>query len=155
MEFIHQAPFAEVQILEEAKSCGKFLYEVKVDQWRNKFVNHGKELYKVLPGDILVISDSIPATSSDLQRMNWSWTLASVTDIKGEGIDESTSSTKFKVKTAEDMPFKGEKQDWLYVVYLTNTMTNKRIWKALHWFKNLTLIEKVLFSNAMVSMRLN
>ncbi|XP_071939078.1 uncharacterized protein [Coffea arabica] len=150
MESIHQAPFAEVQILEEAKSCGNFLYEVKVDQWRNKFVNHGKELYKVLPGDILVISDSKPETRSDLQRMHWSWTLASVTDIKGEGIDGSTSSTKFKVKTPEDMPFKGEKQDWLYVVYLTNTMTNKRIWKALHWFKNLTLIEKVLCSNAMV-----
>nr|XP_027119396.1 uncharacterized protein LOC113736561 isoform X2 [Coffea arabica] len=150
MEFIHQAPFAEVQILEEAKSCGKFLYDVKVDQWKNKFVDHGKELYKVLPGDILVISDSKPETSSDLQRLHWSWTLASVTDIKGEGIDESTSSTKFKVKTPEDMPFKGGKQDWLYVVYLTNTMTNKRIWKALHWFKNLTLIEKVLCSNAMV-----
>ena len=42
--------------------------------------------------------------------------------LKGEGIDESTPSTKFKVKIPEDMPFKGEKQDWLYMIYLTNIM---------------------------------
>ena len=67
MDVIHGAPFAEVISLNESKPHGASLYDVKVDYWKNKFSDRGKEPYKTLPGDIFIISDAKPETVSDLQ----------------------------------------------------------------------------------------
>lgn len=151
MEIIHRAPFAEVVTIDEGKPYGSLLFDVKVDCWRNRLIERGRELYKTLPGDILVISNSKPETTSDLQRMKWSWTFASVTGIEGDEIDDDRSSTKFKVKASKDIEINSGEQNSLYVVFLINITTNKRIWNALHMLKNRNFIEKVLSISARVS----
>ncbi|KAL3506739.1 hypothetical protein ACH5RR_032121 [Cinchona calisaya] len=150
MEIIQRAPFAEVVTIDEVKPHGSLSYDVKVDCWRNRLIERGRELYKTLPGDILVMSDSKPETTSDLRRMKWSWTFASVIGIEGDEIDDARTSTKFKVRTSKEIDVKGGDQKSLNVVFLINITTNKRIWNALHMLKNLTLIEKVLSTSAMV-----
>ncbi|XP_027077644.2 uncharacterized protein [Coffea arabica] len=150
MEIIHRAPFAEVVTIDEGKPYGSLLFDVEVDCWRNRLIERGRKLYKTLPGDILVISNSKPETTSDLQRMKWSWTFASVTGIEGDEIDDDRSSTKFKVKASKDIEINSGEQKSLYVVSLINIATNKRIWNALHMLKNRNFIEKVLSISAMV-----
>jgi hypothetical protein len=77
MEIISNAPFAEVIAFDESKSYGKNLYDVKVDSWRNRFSVLGKEPYKTLPGDILVLANAKPEDVSDLQRTECQWALQS------------------------------------------------------------------------------
>ncbi|KAF6168432.1 hypothetical protein GIB67_004984 [Kingdonia uniflora] len=67
MELISNAPFAEVTSLKDSKPYGSCLYDLNIDSWRNISPPGVKEPYKAKPGDILIISDSIPEIASDLQ----------------------------------------------------------------------------------------
>ncbi|KAM1431247.1 hypothetical protein ACFX2I_047220 [Malus domestica] len=97
METIDRAPFAEVVAFNESKS--KFdetwIYNIKVDEWRNRFSERGKEPYKTLPGDLFVLADAKPETVSDLQRVGRSWTFVSVTNITENKISENKREDEF------------------------------------------------------------
>ncbi|KAF6140984.1 hypothetical protein GIB67_006613 [Kingdonia uniflora] len=95
MELISNAPFPEVITLKDSKPYGSCLYDLNVDSWRNISRRSGKEPYKAKPGDILIISDSIPKIVSNLQRFSRTWTFASVTKV-GED-EDSDISTYLKV----------------------------------------------------------
>ncbi|XVF85502.1 hypothetical protein PTKIN_Ptkin17bG0122800 [Pterospermum kingtungense] len=156
MKLIDRAPYAQVTYLNESKSHGELLFDVNVDFWRNRFSDRGKEAYKTLPGDIFVIADAKPETASDLQRVGRTWTFALVTNIKnGEDDDEdgsgdNSSSTSFKVKALEDLASEDEMQKSLFVFYLMNINTNRRIWNALHRQGNLKIIKEVLHTGSTV-----
>ncbi|XP_022776511.1 uncharacterized protein LOC111318116 isoform X2 [Durio zibethinus] len=156
MEVIARAPYAEVTHLQEAKPHGKLLFNVNVDYWRNRFNDREKEPYKTLPGDVFVIADVKPETASDLQRVGRSWTFALVTKISGVSEDpedddvDNSSSTIFKVKALEDLASKDDMQRSLFVVFLMNITTNKRIWNALHKRGNLKIIKQLLRAGSMV-----
>ncbi|XVF02939.1 hypothetical protein REPUB_Repub04eG0217800 [Reevesia pubescens] len=156
MEIIARAPYAEVTYLDEAKPHGKLLFDVNVDYWRNRFSDRAKEPYKTLPGDIFVVADAKPETASDLQRGGRTWTFALVTSISGFSEDsedddeDNSSSTSFKVKALEDLVPKDEMQKSLFVVFLRNVTTNRRIWNALHMMRNLKIIKEVLHAGPMV-----
>lgn len=152
MEVINKAPFAEVVNIYEEKPLGGLSYNVQVDSWRNRLIDRGRELYRILPGDILIVSDSKPETVTDLQRTKWTWNFASVIGIVEDELqDSSCSSTKFSIKSAEEIDVHAGKQKPFFVVFLTNITTDKRIWSALHMFKNLSIIKNLLCTNASVS----
>ncbi|XP_059277842.1 uncharacterized protein LOC132032038 [Lycium ferocissimum] len=67
LEVIDKAPFGELISFYEVKPYGSLFFDVKVDYWRN-VCGDGREPYRTLPGDIVVISDAKPETASDLQR---------------------------------------------------------------------------------------
>ncbi|KAK1380712.1 UvrD-like helicase ATP-binding domain-containing protein [Heracleum sosnowskyi] len=146
MEIMHSAPYAEVTYLDECKPYGTLIYNVKVDAWKNKFSDRGKDPYRTLPGDILVLSDAKPESFSDLQQLGTMWAFGSVINITDEENEDISTSTHFKIKVSKDIEFKDGGES-LFVVFLTNITTNKRIWKALHMLRNLNIINKVLCIN--------
>ncbi|KAK6252192.1 hypothetical protein QUC31_013912 [Theobroma cacao] len=150
MDIIAGAPYAEVRYLNEAEPHGTLSFDVNVDYWRNRFSDPVKEPYKTFPGDILVIADAKPETASDLQRVGRTWTFALVTNIPEDDYEDNSSSTSFKVKAVEDIASKGEMQNSLFVVFLRNVTTNRRIWNALYTKGNLKIIKEVLHTDSMV-----
>ncbi|KAA8532334.1 hypothetical protein F0562_032411 [Nyssa sinensis] len=106
------------------------------------------ESYKALPGDFFVFTEAKPETVSDLQRVGRTWTFGSITKIAGD--DNNSMGTNFKVKVSNDLEVEDGKQKFLYMVFLMNITTNKRIWNALHRFGNLEVIKKVLCIDTLV-----
>lgn len=151
MDVMDKAPFAEVIALDNGvKKQGELVFSVKVDVWKNR-VRDGREPYRTLPGDIIVISDNRPVTASDLNRAGWNWTLASVVNISDDEDDDANISTNFKVKMHTDLLYKTEKYEGFHVVFLENITTQKRIWNALGMKKNMKIIDTVLYTSADVS----
>ncbi|OMO72637.1 hypothetical protein COLO4_27520 [Corchorus olitorius] len=147
---VARAPYAEVTKLSEAKPHGGLLFDVNVDYWRNRFSDRVKEPYKTLPGDIFIIADAKPESASDLQRIGRTWTFALVTRISEDDDEDNSSCTSFKVEAPEDIASKYEIQNSLYVVFLRNVTTNRRIWNALHMKRNLRVIKEVLHGGTAV-----
>lgn len=133
----------------ESKPHGTLLYDVKVDYWRNRCGGRGKEPYKTLPGDLVVLTGAKPETVPDLQRVGTSWTFAMVTKITEDEEDTTTSSLYFKVKASKDIEI-GDGHKSLFVVTLTNITTNKRIWNALHMCRSLNIIKEILCADSLV-----
>ncbi|KAF6160731.1 hypothetical protein GIB67_035932 [Kingdonia uniflora] len=148
MELISNAPFAEVTSLKDSKPYGSCLYDLNIDSWRNISRPGGKEPYKAKPGDILIISDSIPEIVSDLQRFNRTWTFASVTKV-GED-EDSDISTYLKVRTLKAIEVKEGMRESLFAIFLMNITTNNRIWSALHMVGNLDVVKEVLSTESLV-----
>ncbi|KAE8038056.1 hypothetical protein FH972_010602 [Carpinus fangiana] len=162
MEIISNAPFAEVIAFDESKSYGTMSYDVEVDSWINRLGVPGKEPYKTLPGDILVVADAVPEDISDLKRTGRQWAFVTVTKIPEEEDDEeneedveedednknnNSSSTSFKVKVSKHIAI-GQRP--FFLIFLINTTTNKRIWNALHMSGNLEIIKNVLSTKSLI-----
>ncbi|KAM4119943.1 hypothetical protein ACJW30_03G097500 [Castanea mollissima] len=166
MENISTAPFTEVNASYESEPNGENLYDVQVDSWSNRCSDWSKEPYKTLPGDILILADAKPEHISDLQRIGRSWAFVMVTKIREDDIDDNDdireddiddnddiredndTSTSFKVKALKDIDVDVGKKS-LFVVFLTNTTPNKRMWNALHMHGNLNIIRKVLCTSSL------
>ncbi|XP_042981757.1 uncharacterized protein LOC122311308 isoform X4 [Carya illinoinensis] len=151
MEIISRAPFAEVIVFHESKAYGGTkVYDVEVDQWRNRFTVRGEEPYKTLPGDVFVLADAKPEDVSDLQRIGRQWAFVAVTKIPEDVNEDDSTSTRFKVKALKDIELDPGNHKSLFVIFLTNTTPNKRIWNALHMRGNLQIIKKVLCTNSLI-----
>ncbi|KAL8218515.1 hypothetical protein R6Q57_021888 [Mikania cordata] len=148
MEIMYRAPNAEIFSINEAKGREKMLYDITVSNWRNIFSERGKEPYKTLPGDLLILADGKPESVSDLQRMGRFLAFLLVRSITEdeEEYDMDSTSSSFKVKASQEIEF----QDGMFVVFLTNITTNKRIWNSLHMHKNMSIIKDVLYTDSMV-----
>ncbi|KAK7399848.1 hypothetical protein VNO78_11042 [Psophocarpus tetragonolobus] len=152
MEILSSAPYAEVISLEEAYSRGNTLYNVKTDNWKNRFSGHGKELYKTLVGDLFILADFKPETVEELQGDGRTWTLVlsdGVTEEETEHDAPDMMST-FKVAASKDIDVDKEGQKSLFMVFLTNIIPNRRVWRALHMPGNSMLIKKILCSGGVV-----
>lgn len=105
METVYEAPFAEVTYFEEGNDF--FLYDVKVEHGRNGVSNHGREPYRALPGDIVLISDLKPEKENVFgpPRAGCTFILGSVRDMKGDESDDDFTSSSFKLKTGEHVMF--------------------------------------------------
>ncbi|KAI4357248.1 hypothetical protein L6164_001209 [Bauhinia variegata] len=150
MEILSSAPFAEVTALADAKPYRAGFYDVKVESWRNRFTDRGKEPYKTLPGDVLVLADGKPETVDDLQRVGRFWTFVSVYNITEDENEDDSTSVYFKIKAPKDIDLDEVSQKSLYVVFLTNVTTSRRIWNSLHMSGNLKLIRKILCTDGVV-----
>ncbi|CAM8959009.1 unnamed protein product [Rhodiola kirilowii] len=145
------APYAHVTDFNESKQThGTFHYDITVDYWRNRF-GHGKDPYKILPGDVLILANTKP---SDFRLLEKSWAYALVVNIKNDEDDEEDDSisTYFKVKASNDMESHGDTWKPMFVVFLMNITTQKRIWNTLHMFRNLQVINSVLSTETMVTL---
>ncbi|KAG2708641.1 hypothetical protein I3760_05G201900 [Carya illinoinensis] len=173
MDIISSAPFAKVSTFNESEAYGEKSYDVEVDQWRNRVYDvevdqwrnrdtvRGEEPYKTLPGDVFVLADTKPEDVSDLQRIGRQWALVAVTKIledddvneddEDDDVNEDDStSTRFEVKALQDIEVDvGNHKSW-FVIFLINTIPNKRIWNALHKRRNLHIIKKVLCTNSLI-----
>ncbi|GKA24657.1 UvrD-like helicase, ATP-binding domain, P-loop containing nucleoside triphosphate hydrolase [Tanacetum coccineum] len=157
MEVIDRAPFAEVAGFRE----GKRVYDVTVNTWRNRFSERGKEPYLTLPGDLLILVDGKPESVSDLQHMGRTWNLLlvkSVVDdekdhIEDDNVDDTkdhieddSTSRHFKVMAPRRIEF----QDGMFVIFLMNITTEKRIWDSLHIHRDLKIVKEIICSDSMV-----
>ncbi|CAI9770914.1 unnamed protein product [Fraxinus pennsylvanica] len=147
MDGVYNAPFAEVIALDAAipHDTHTLLYNVKVDRWENRLGHGDREPYRTLPGDVVLLLNRKPESVADLQQVGWTWTFASVTNIAEVETDDNSTSTDFKVKAEHGIEV--EDGQSLYVVFLANITTNRRIWNALCMRKNLDIIETVLSKN--------
>ncbi|KAK9063834.1 hypothetical protein SSX86_017706 [Deinandra increscens subsp. villosa] len=143
MKIMYRAPYAEIFSLNKAKGDGEMLYDVTVGNWRNKTSEHGKDPYRTLPGDLLILADGIPKSVSGLQRVGRIWAFSLVNKISD---DNGGMSTGFKVKASQQIEF----QEGMFVVFLMNITTNKRIWRSLHMQGNMNIIKEILYTDSMV-----
>ena len=157
METIDRAPSAEVVGCEECNPYGPYgenVYDIRVDCWRNRFSDRGKEPYKTLPGDLFVLADAKPETFSDLQRVGTgrsSWAFVSVTNVpENEDEDDIDSTLYFRVKASKEFEVNDSTHTSLFLVFLVNLIPNSRIWKALHMSGNLKIIKEVLCTDSVV-----
>ncbi|XP_008222326.1 PREDICTED: uncharacterized protein LOC103322211 [Prunus mume] len=155
METVDRSPFAEVVAFEKCNPYGPYgenVYHIKVDCWRNRFNDRGKEPYKTLPGDLLIVlADAKPETVSDLQRVGRSfWAFVSVTYVPENEDEDDIDSTSlyFRVKASKDFEVNDSTHTSLFLVFLVNLIPNSRIWKALHMFGNLKIIKEVLCTDS-------
>ncbi|GFP95816.1 tpr and ankyrin repeat-containing protein 1, partial [Phtheirospermum japonicum] len=144
METVYKAPFAEITSFTSFKGQTLF-YDVKVDHWRNRQSDRGSDAYRTLPGDIVLVSNMKPETASDLERAGWAFTFACVRKIsEDEHGDDGCTPCNFRVRTAALIEAGDRQSETLYVVFLMNVTTQKRIWDALGMRENLRIIEKVI-----------
>ncbi|PQQ00210.1 hypothetical protein Pyn_26554 [Prunus yedoensis var. nudiflora] len=153
METIDRAPFAEVVGFEECNphgvgAYGKNVYDIKVDCWRNRFSNRGKEPYKTLPGDLFVLANAKPETVSDLQRVGRSWAFVSVTNVSENENEDDTTSLILKSRHPKSLKSTIAPIHHYFWVFLVNLIPNGRIWKALHMSGNQTIIKEVLCTDS-------
>ncbi|KAK1416344.1 hypothetical protein QVD17_32134 [Tagetes erecta] len=152
MEIMYRAPHAQIYSLNKVKGGEKLMYVATVGNWRNKSSERGKEPYRMLPGDLLILADGKPECVSDLQRAKRLWSFLLVNNINdndddgdGEGVIDSTSM-RFKVRASQHIDF----QEGMFVVFLTNITTNKRIWNSLHMNGNMNIVKEVLYADSVV-----
>ena len=144
MEIIHKSPFAEISSFRKNKGNKEILYDVTVDSWKNRCSERGKEPYRTLPGDLILLANGRPESIFDLQRRTWVFAL--VSKIPDKDIEDDSTSKYFEVKASQDIEF----QDGMFVVFLMNITTHKRIWNSLHMNGNSSIIKEVLNSDSMV-----
>ncbi|XP_077235510.1 uncharacterized protein LOC143877385 isoform X2 [Tasmannia lanceolata] len=136
MDDISEAPHSEIISLEETKPYGNLLYKIKIDSWNNGSAPGGKESYKPKGGDMFVLSDIKPESVADLSRFGRTFVFASVTKVDEDG--------DFIVRVSKDIEVNVGMSNSLFAVFLVNTVTNNRIWMALHTVGNLNIIKEVL-----------
>ncbi|KAL4575585.1 hypothetical protein LXL04_022433 [Taraxacum kok-saghyz] len=133
MKMMYRAPFAEISSLRKAKGKEKKMYDVTVGDWRNS--ERRKEPYRTLPGDLLILANGEPGSVSDLQSNKWAFLL-----------DDDGTPVQFKVTASQEI----EIHDGMFVVFLMNITTQKRIWNSLHKHANLDIIKEILYPDSMV-----
>ncbi|KAL5760635.1 hypothetical protein ACOSP7_019149 [Xanthoceras sorbifolium] len=143
MDTISRAPFAQIVDFEKCR-LGPNLYNVTVDEWRNIVSNRGKEPYKTMPGDVLILADAKPESASDLQRVGRMWTFLSVKNIPDAEDEIDSKPTYFKVQSAKDIQLDDERRKSMFVIFLTNLIPNRNIWNSLDMSGNLMIIKEVL-----------
>ncbi|RAL48322.1 hypothetical protein DM860_005746 [Cuscuta australis] len=150
MEAMDKAPFAEVTSFEKTKGHEDGVhYNVKVDFWKRRVSDDG-EHYRTLPGDLLVVSDNKPETVSDLNRAGWNWSFALVVNVTDDENTDGSSSTNFRLKMPIDFGAKIGSHATIYIVFLENLTTSKRIGSALGMARNLDIIDSVLYTSGEV-----
>ncbi|PWA56308.1 DNA helicase, UvrD-like, C-terminal [Artemisia annua] len=139
MEIVHRAPYADMLSCNESKSGQNRVYDVTVGPWKNQNSGRGRNDYDPLPGDLLLLVDGKLESVSDLKCEGRTWALSMVKSKE----DDNTS---LRVKTAQPIEF----QDGMFVVFLMNVTSQRRIWNSLHVHRNLDIIREVLYSNSKV-----
>lgn len=137
MEMIHQAPYAEVIGIKEAKSAENNFYKLRINCWKNRFTG---EPYKTLPGDVLILSDYRPEAIRDLQRIGRMWSFVSVRTTQ----DGDDGDFMLKVEASKEFDPTNWRNIPLFLIFLTNIMPNKRIWAALHMPGNSKILKQIL-----------
>ncbi|KAG5598977.1 hypothetical protein H5410_030347 [Solanum commersonii] len=87
--------------------------------------------YEPEVGDLIALSDVRPKTTADFNRPKRSFLIAFV-QSKDEGLNRITILSSKPIPFTKPDREKHEQGDSLFIVYLSNLMTNIRIWNALN-----------------------
>ncbi|XP_016185296.1 uncharacterized protein LOC107626920 [Arachis ipaensis] len=140
MEVLQNAPFAKVNSIDNDKKFGRKFYNLNIGEWKNRFTLRTNEPYRILPGDVLILTDYKPETVNGLQRFARMWTFVSVVKTS----EDEDLNLKVKVKASSDIDPELKYNKSLFLVFLTNISSNRRIWNALHMDGNLNIVNQVL-----------
>ncbi|PWA96126.1 uvrD-like Helicase, ATP-binding domain, P-loop containing nucleoside triphosphate hydrolase [Artemisia annua] len=133
------APFAHILSFDECTSGENMLYDVTVGHWENQYDERGKDAYHTVPGDLLILADGKPESISDLQCLGKTWAFSLVRHH-----EDDSESIKFRIKTSKPMEF----QNGMFIVFVMNLATQRKIWNSLHIRRNLSIIKEILYSDS-------
>ncbi|KAF0892282.1 hypothetical protein E2562_014852 [Oryza meyeriana var. granulata] len=124
LELISKAPTSKILSMEAAGKSGSYFMDV--DFWDNG-AGFSSEAYTARNGDIFVLSSMKPEAAGDLNRYGVTYFLAMVTEVSMD--DEYQKG--FRVKVAKDIALEQGIEKLRHAIFLSNIMTNLRIWKAI------------------------
>lgn len=123
---LRSAPSCEilkVQPIKRSKPCTDLLHLL---QLRRSDQKKRSNVYEPEFGDLIALTEVIPRCIDDLTGRKWPYRVALVQRIDGQKIVILSSSEIIFEKNDSEV------DGTLFAVYLTNLITNMRIWKALH-----------------------
>ncbi|WOL05362.1 hypothetical protein Cni_G14090 [Canna indica] len=127
-------------------------YYVDVE-FLNYHADGGNKNYKARNGDIFILSSNELQAIEDLHRYNVTYCLALVIEVAMDGDTEKG----FTVKISKNFNVKEEIDSYKYGFFLTNLLTNIRIWKAICFTptmkSNFRIIKEVLSPRPMTITR--
>jgi senataxin len=106
-------------------------------------------------GDIFILADFKPKNVNRLTRSGnmWSFLLSARIpneEIKEDDHDDTKIMSTFKVIASKDIDIDEMGQKSLFMIFLMNITSSRRIWNALHMDKHSNLIEKISLAFNMV-----
>ncbi|KAF8407481.1 hypothetical protein HHK36_006615 [Tetracentron sinense] len=147
MKLLYKAPTCEIASVELSKD-----YKPPKDLYYNIVIKtQGSSTYEPQSGDLIALSDVKPVRAYDINRPRHSYLLCLVV-----GRGENDSSDMVVVLSSKPITMErglNKKREPLFAVYLINTKTNNRIWKALNpdiLGGNMNVIKEVLHTDSSV-----
>ncbi|XP_078174345.1 uncharacterized protein LOC144568004 isoform X2 [Carex rostrata] len=153
LETISEVPCAKIHdiALHNTKLGLGFNMDILADGFAGETGSTDK--YEPKNGDVFILSSLKPESIDDLFRYGVSYCLAIVKKVVEVELDKDKVKVKrFTMNVSPTMTSDDEIERCTFALYLTSTITNSRIWKALHSDgvdPNFTLLKKVLSRNQM------
>ncbi|KAK8951177.1 hypothetical protein KSP39_PZI004917 [Platanthera zijinensis] len=140
-ESISEAPSYKIQCIEAAKSSE--IYYVDVDCSSNESSGTNSD-YKPRNGDIYILSSIKPEAVDDFRRYGVNFCMVLVSEVT---VDDAFLRG-FRVKASKHIDKEEDLTGYHNAIFLTNIITNTRIWRSLHFNtemnSNFSVIESVL-----------
>ncbi|KAK8966447.1 hypothetical protein KSP40_PGU015124 [Platanthera guangdongensis] len=140
-ELISDAPSYKIQRI--AAAGGSELYYVDVDCSSNESSGTNND-YKPRNGDIYVLSNIKPEAVEDFRRYGVDFCMVLVSEVTVDDV----FLRGFKVKASKHISKEKDFTGYRNAIFVTNIMTNMRIWRSLHFNtginSNFSVIESLL-----------
>ncbi|CAL5371478.1 unnamed protein product [Camellia sinensis] len=165
IEMVARAPTREILTVETTKGFPKMLrYNIILERMENT-ANNYEGMYEPAVGDLIALTELRPKCIDDLHRPNSSYLVALVTKtnddsdcfwIQQEENKDDSDELEIKVLSSNLIMFAADeledqnKKRKLFAVYLTNMITNIRIWTALNSEGNVNIIKRVLQTDSTI-----
>ncbi|WOL05870.1 hypothetical protein Cni_G14601 [Canna indica] len=151
---ISKSPSARIVSMEDGPRESQTTFQYYIDvEFPNYHADCGKKNYKARNGDIFILSSNELQAIEDLHRYNVTYCLALVIEVAMDGETEKG----FTVKISKNFNVKEEIDSYKYGFFLTNLLTNIRIWKAICFTptmkNNFRIIKEVLSPRPMTILR--
>ncbi|XP_065006947.1 uncharacterized protein LOC135637969 [Musa acuminata AAA Group] len=153
---ISKAPRAKILAIENGQRKSKTTQEYYIDvEFLNNHIDCGSQNYKARNGDLFILSSMKPEDVRDFNRYNVACCLALVTEVS---MDDDVQKG-FVVKLYKFTDVEYDMGNFKFALFLTNLLTNIRIWKALCFTSgmnnNIRIINEVLSPRPMVTATCN
>ncbi|KAG5534408.1 hypothetical protein RHGRI_022508 [Rhododendron griersonianum] len=147
METVARAPSCETLIVTMSRNFEPpkdLYYDILLK--RNRDTANG-EMYEPEFGDLIALTEVRPKRVDDLDRPKSPYLIALVKWVDKDNLDHIAIRASKPIVLGEDEDEDGQgnkRKPSLFVVYLTNMITNQRIWTALKSQLNTNIIRRVL-----------
>ncbi|KAH7852774.1 hypothetical protein Vadar_029088 [Vaccinium darrowii] len=142
METVDCAPAREIWTIETSKAFKPpkgLYYDILLNE------ENDEGMYEPEFGDLIALTEVRPKQIDDLDRPKSPYRIALVEVVDEDYPDNITIRASKPIMFGEDGDGRGDKKKpSLFVVYLTNMITNRRIWTALKSRLNVNIIKRVL-----------
>ncbi|KAI8018684.1 putative helicase MAGATAMA 3 [Camellia lanceoleosa] len=165
IEMVARAPTREILTVETTKGFPKILrYNIILERMENT-ANNYEGMYEPAVGDLIALTELKPKCIDDLHRPKSPYLVALVTKmnddsdcfwIQQEENKDDSDELEIKVLSSNLIMFDADeledqnKKRKLFSVYLTNMITNIRIWTALHSEGNMNIIKRALQTDSTI-----